>query len=67
MQWDEFRRVDGTIDLKAAFDDFYMINEVSKQLDSTRRQYSYLERVENLQRINSRQAAAIIIAMAGSI
>ena len=67
MQWDEFRRVDGTIDLKEAFNDFYMLNEASKQLDSTRRQYSYLERVENLQRINSRQAAAIIIAMVGSI
>ena len=67
MPWEDFRREDDSINLKEAFNDFYMLNEASKQLDSTKLRYSYLERIENLQLIKSRQVAANIIAMAGNI
>lgn len=61
MNWEDYRREDGSIDLKEAFNYYYNITESSKKLDSIRRRYDYLEKIENLKSIKSRQVAATIL------
>ena len=56
INWRNYRRSDGTIDLIAAAEDSGAL--ISQQ------QLTFLDRVQLLQPINSRQAAAVAIATA---
>lgn len=62
IDWEQYRREDRTIDLKKAFGENHM------QGDLTMAEWSYIVQyfrgIEILQRINSRQAAAVAIANA---
>ena len=56
MNWDKYRREDGSIDLIAAYED--RPNAQTYNAIVSNRAHSYLSSVEYLQRIQSRQAAA---------
>jgi hypothetical protein len=60
MNWDEFRREDGSIDLIKAFEN--QPQQYGRLYEAFAMQF--LARVESRQRIHSRQAAAIAIAAA---
>lgn len=64
VRWDDYRREDGTIDLRWAF-----LNTHSVE-DLTMKEHAWLKwhfsRLEILQPINSRQAAAVALANANT-
>ena len=62
MDWWKYRRPDGTIDLIDAF-----INVSYGENPSINTAIEYLRFIESLQPINSRQAAAIVLATAHDI
>lgn len=57
MNWEAHRREDGSIDLVAVFTE---INGVSPNVRVT----AYLNMIQNLQPVKSRQTAAVAIAVA---
>ncbi len=65
IDWDEYRREDSTIDLKKAFSKHH------HQGTMTMREWSivvdYFRGIEQLQLINSRQAAAIVLVNARNL
>lgn len=67
MEWEKYRKPDGAINLNLAFDNEVLAkNEeaVSWNVDAG---YTYIESIERMQPIVSRQAAAIILATAESL
>ena len=62
MDWNSFRREDGTIDLYMAFRHHYSDDTRSNEEDNLL--FSFFRSIEDMQRINSRQVAAITLKMA---
>ncbi len=65
IDWNEYRRLDNTIDLKKAFGEHHhqgIMNMIEWAIVA-----AYFKSIEQLQLINSRQAAAMIIVNARNL
>ncbi len=59
MDWEKYRRGDGSINLEVAWE-----KEGSIRIRDVSRPYTFIRRVERNQRIISRQVAAVVLAIA---
>jgi hypothetical protein len=59
MNWDEYRRTDGSIDLIKAFDEEHKTENFNKAISK-----NFLELMQIYQPIKSRQVAALALAQA---
>jgi hypothetical protein len=67
VNWEKYRKVDGSINLVLAFDEEVVRKASDEESWNVDAGYSYLEAVERMQRIVSRQAAAIAVQTAASL